>query len=191
MASEQSLTDPRPYIYTTIGDMARDSRTLGYGYQRPDGADLSRTDYEEYNDHLWVVFENVLCTHDSYSIDLFINQPNPKPKDATLKNQNYMGQILRLGMGTTTNKDRCVTEGVTRIVDASYTANALSLTPSSPISIDMIVINVTTHEVCSPEDYQKKPGFIPVHSWGPSLVSARKAILNQKDTTGCPHCQTN
>jgi hypothetical protein len=126
-------------------------------------------EYQEWPEHCYIVFAGVRCTNDTYAIDLFINQADPQPADATLRNQHYVGQIIRLGMGVDDDKGRCVPHAVTRVIDASYTTYALGLPSSAPVTLNMIVTDVTQQRILSPAEYQQLPGFAPVVTWGASI----------------------
>ena len=178
-----ALTERREFIYTTIGDMVKDSRALGYDYMPPKHADLSREDYQEWPQHCYIVFSGVRCTKDTYRIDLFINQDNPQPADATLQNPHYVGQIMRLGMGIDDDKGRCISHGVTRVLDASFAAYALELTDSSPSTINMIVTEGTKQRVLPPEEYQQLPGFAPAAVWGASIPAMQRLHQEQQSST--------
>ena len=183
------MTERREFIYTTIGDMVKDSRALGYDYMPPKHADLSREDYQEWPQHCYIVFSGVRCTKDTYRIDLFINQDNPQPADATLQNPHYVGQIMRLGMGIDDDKGRCISHGVTRVLDASFAAYALELTDSSPSTINMIVTEGTKQRVLPPEEYQQLPGFAPAAVWGAS-IPAMQRLHQEQQSSSCDsnHC---
>lgn len=166
LATAVSQDDPNAYIYTTIGDMAKDSRFLGYDFEPPCVPDAAGTTYNQWSDYLYVVFNNVRCIRDSYTVDVFLNLPNPSPDDMHNENQvHYVGRMTRLGMGVKDDKGRCVKDGVTRILDASYNAYYLHLTPQSEVTVNLIVTDVSTHQQVPPAEYEKLPGFVPVHVW--------------------------
>jgi hypothetical protein len=166
-ASEIDFTDPDPYDYTTIGDMARDSRALGYDYAAPHAPDLKALPTPTDSASLYVVFGNVKCIRDTYTIDIFLNLPAATAEDKHgVNGRHYVGRLTRLGMGVDDDKGRCRATGVTRVLDASDTVSALGLTPESPLTLSLVVTDITQDAVIPPEEYADLPGFHPVLRWG-------------------------
>jgi hypothetical protein len=164
-------TDPEDYLYTTIGDMSKDSRSLGYDYAPPAEPDSSGTLYNEWSDYLYVVYDNVRCIHDTYTIDVFLNLENPVPADMNNDNEvHYIGRMTRLGMGVVDDRGRCIKDGVTRILDGSYNAYYLHLSPRSEVQISQIVTDVTTGRTLPIEEYSKLPGFTPTYVWSAGMA---------------------
>ncbi len=174
LGKEIDLPEDRSYLNTTIGDMAKDSRSLGYDYDPPKVPDSSGTMYNEWSDYLYIIFNNVKCTYDTYSMDIFLNKSDPKPEDAKCENLHYVGKIMRLGMGIEDDKGRCIKDGVTRVIDASYNSHYLKLTPESPITISLIVTDTTTGNILTPEEYAKLPGFVPTYVWGKGISAVEE-----------------
>lgn len=185
-ADRFEFDDPRRFVYTTIGDMAGDSRGLGYDFADPvtpdftgaanagtpvhgvlplRGATRSPGRHAQKHD-LYVVFDGVRCTHDSYSIDAFINQEAAGPPDVNPANPHYVGRITRLGMGIEDNKGRCIKHGVTRVLNASINIQALGLQPGAACTLRLLVTDLTTGELLTPESYRKLPGFEGRLVWG-------------------------
>jgi tyrosinase len=155
-------TDPRPWLATTIGNLARDSRGIGYDFGppvTPDWEGDSPSDAPSSKPSLSVVFSEVRCTLDSYTIDAFLNQSDPLETDADPLNRHYIGRFSRIGMGIEDDKGRCIRHGVIRKLDATPNAEALGLTPSSDCSLSLLVRNIATGEMLSPEKYRALPGF--------------------------------
>ena len=126
-AHDVEFGDPRTWVYTTIGDMAHDSRTLGYNYSPADDVPpIPPTT----GPTLHVAFDGVRCTQDSYSADVFVNQPDATPIDATLTNPHYVGRVTRIGMGVEDTNGRCISHTVTRMINADHTVEALGLAPT-------------------------------------------------------------
>jgi hypothetical protein len=156
-ADRFEFDDPRRFVYTTIGDMARDSRGLGYDFADPVKPDFTgaanavtpvhsvlpardaagspgrQTHVPEHG--LYVVFDGARCTHDSYSIDAFINQEAPGQSDVNPANPHYVGRITRLGMGIEDDKGRCIKHGVTRVLNASASIQPLGLQPGAACTL--------------------------------------------------------
>jgi tyrosinase len=156
-----ALSDPRRWRYTMIGDMARDSRAIGYDYGPPvtpdwQGDPVTLASGEP---SLSVVFSDVRCTHDSYTIDTFLNQPEPRDSDVDPLNQHYIGRFSRIGMGIEDDKGRCIRHGVIRKLDATPNARALGLAPGSDCHLLLLVRNIATGETIPPEHYRALPGF--------------------------------
>ncbi|HEV7883173.1 MAG TPA: tyrosinase family protein [Solirubrobacteraceae bacterium] len=176
-AAEIDLTNPDAFVYTTLGDMARDSRALGYDYG-PTGEDeaagrplrpavSARADDGE---HLYVLFPDTRCILETYTIDVFVNLSDPAPEhmrdgDA----DHFAGRITRLGMGVEDDKGRCVATGVTRVLDATHTARHLGLTPDSDVTVGLVVTHLHSGRALAPEEYRELPGFEPVVRWGSAM----------------------
>jgi Common central domain of tyrosinase len=137
-AESLAFEDPRRFIYTTIGDIAKDSRGLGYDYAAPvdpdfvgphatmtgrtstippaSGYPASATAAKADGtpalaaEELLIRFADVRCTFDSYAIDAFLNLPDPTPDDFDAANPHYVGRLSRVGMGVVDDKGRCITQ---------------------------------------------------------------------------------
>lgn len=165
-AREVDEADPRRFIYTTIGDMAKDSRSLGYDFQGFEAVRLALAPTETFAHQLTVAFEGVRCTYDSYAIDIFLGlKEPPKPEDAKTANPHFLTRMMRLGMGMTDDKGRCVKDAVTRIIDASRTARDLGLDPSATVPVHIIVTEVRSGRQLTEAEYTQLPGFTPRAIW--------------------------
>lgn len=192
-AERFEFTDRRQFIYTTIGDLARDSRGLGYDFGPPVDPDFgSKTASSETGaaaaagapvcphrkapaatlaaaqlpaSELLVIFDGVRCTHDSYAIDVFLNQEAPTPADVSAQNPHYVGRMTRLGMGQEDTRGRCITVGVPRILDATGAAEALGIPGGTEVSCTMVVSALADGRVLAPADYASLPGFLPRLVW--------------------------
>lgn len=87
------FTDPRTFVYTCIGDLAKDSRALGFDFGPPAYPDfgtqavktkcLSATGLRglvsavAQPEELLALFDGVRCTFNSYAVDVFLNQTDP------------------------------------------------------------------------------------------------------------------
>ncbi len=181
------LASPQQWIYTAIGDMAQDSRKIGYDYGPPVAqpftgrkaslvqgeSDPTSTDSIDFTNSAasihsgpWVVFDGVRCTHDSYYIDVFINKSNVTTADIDPGSPHYVGRFSRIGMGIEDDKDRCIRHGVSRMLDASFQSQQLSLDQTREITLSLLVTHIDSGEVVAKEEYEKLPGFIPSIIWG-------------------------
>jgi tyrosinase len=177
LAETLEPASPFSYCHTTIGDMASDSRRLGYDYPPP-GTTFPISDMgdEDAGDHLYIVFEDVKCIHDTYTIDVFLNLPGATPPDKHNANKpHYVGRQTRLGMGIVDDKGRCVSRGVTRILDASRTARLLQVGPESEIRVDLVVTEAHRDRIVGPEEYLAFPGFQPTWVWGRGRPSPERS----------------
>lgn len=213
-------TDPRLWIYTTIGDLARDSRGIGYDFgppvtpdwlgdspsdttrgqtstqphplASPDWSGQSSSSGVHSNPTLSVVFSGVRCTLESYTIDAFLNQDAPLDQDVDPLNQHYIGRFSRIGMGLQDDKGRCIRYGVTRKLDATLTAAALGIIPTSNCSLSLLVRNIATGETLTPEQYRSLPGFDGRLVWSvPSIPLPIVKQFSAPPTVGGSCCQTN
>ena len=167
--------EPRTYRFTTVGEMVKDSRGLGYDYEQPFPiADLK---VESSGPRLSVAFRDVRCVSDSYLVDVFINLPDPQPEDITRNPDHYVGRSTRLSMGVVDDKGRCVKQGVTRVLDASENARSLGLNPKSEVTASVLVRRLFTSEIVEREEHCKLPGFAPTCSWS-AVPSASLPIIS-------------
>jgi len=154
-------TERRTWLYTCIGDMARDSRAIGYDFGpavTPDWAGNAPNE-GDHKQNLAVVFSGVKCTQESFTIDAFLNQATPGPADVDPANPHFVGRLSRIGMGIQDDKGRCIRHGVTRTLDATRNARRLQITPGSDCELTLLVRNIATGETLTPEQYGALPGF--------------------------------
>jgi hypothetical protein len=151
-ATDIAYDDPRRYIYTTIGDMAKDTKALSYIYAPPACPDVSTpkskgrivksrggnpitllngASTEPHSAGTSkpvpiVLFEDVSCTATSFQIDVFTSTAISLEPDP-VTNTSYIGRVTRLGMGPLgkKNSNRCNKPMVTRTLDASKFAESL------------------------------------------------------------------
>jgi hypothetical protein len=184
------FTDRRRFVYTTIGDIAKDSRALGYDYASPVDPDfgagqqaatphaLSSTGLKPLaaavlsEDELLVVFDDVRCTHDSYAIDVFINLAEPSPADVDASNPHYVGRVSRIGMGQPDDKGRCIVQGVPRMLDATAAAKRLGIAPGQPATLTLLITELASGAAVPQETHAALPGFRgrlqwTKHGWHP------------------------
>ncbi len=203
-------TSPDRWRFTTLGDMAQDSRHLDYDYGPPvapqydgktarfganeadkaapaastasgtataapanapccdaqapqAGAVLAHTSPSDpVPSGPWVMFEGVRCTHDSYVIDVFINQPEASQADARLDNRHYVGRFSRIGMGLADDKGRCIRHGVARVLNAGPIFAALELAPDAPVTLTTCVTHLDSGRRIDAQAQRDLPGFQPV-----------------------------
>ena len=163
---------PDVWRSTTIGDMARDSRALGYDFApaaaprdvSPASATAQGRAAEE--PHLYVLFPGVRCMHDSYAIDVFLDLPDPTP--AAVHGKHFAGRVTRLGMGVEDTRGRCVRHGVTRVLHTTGAARALGLSPGDAVRVSLLVTDLSNGEPVAQSRYEQWPGFAPVVRWGSS-----------------------
>jgi hypothetical protein len=74
-------------------------------------------------------------------------------------------------MGIKDDKERCIKDGVTRVLDASYNAYYLTprIVPDSDVEISLIVTDVSTGKILTPEEYNRLPGFKPTYTWSAGI----------------------
>jgi hypothetical protein len=168
-------TDSRRFIYTTIGDLAKDSRGLGYDFGPPVAPDVGGDSGSRCprsaaveprlvpatvpEEELLVIFDEVVCTFDSFAIDVFIGQPSATPAEVSCHNPNYVGRLSRIGMGQADARGRCVKRGVPRILDATPAAEQLGIGPGTVPELDLLVTALADGRTLSPEEVAALPGF--------------------------------
>jgi hypothetical protein len=163
--------------------MARDPRAIGYDLAPPVTPDYTgaaagaATANVGADQGLYVVFAAVRCTHDSYTIDAFIDQDARSAADVDPANPHYVGRFTRLGMGMVDDKGRCITQGVTRVLDATRNSALLGLKPGDPCTLYLRVTDLTSGAILPAEEYAKLPGFTGQLVWG-------KAWAQRTATTG-------
>jgi tyrosinase len=181
-AERLEFTDPRAFIYTTIGDLAKDSRGLGYDFAAPADPDFGAAAAAEAGaaaaagcpkaaakpmtaaaavpaEELLVVFDEVRCNFESFAIDVFIDQPEARPADVSAANPNYVGRLSRIGMGQEDPRNRCIKRGVPRIIEA--TSNAERLGIESPVlpSLTLLVTDLADGRPLSRAEIAALPDF--------------------------------
>ncbi|WP_322051980.1 tyrosinase family protein [Paraburkholderia bannensis] len=192
-ADRFEFDDPRRFIYTTIGDLAKDSRALGFDFAdpvTPDFNDVAATRLlegaqvsgEAASHGLYVMFEGVRCTMGSYTIDVFLNQPDAEATHIDVSNPHYVGRFTRIGMGIEDDKGRCIKHGVTRILDATSHGVRLGLTPQMPLTLTLLVTELGTGRPVQPDEYRQLPGFEAKVVWGHTWPGA------EQDTPPVHHC---
>lgn len=173
-AGRFEFDDPRRFVYTTIGDLAKDSRALGYDYAPPEMPDISGPHAAPPTalsapatgePALEIVFDGVRCTFDSYGIDLFLNQEEATADDAHTDNPHYVGRATRIGMGAADDKGRCIAVGVRRVTDATATARRLGLKPGDDIRLTQVVTDLATGALLTATEYDRLPGFAGRPVW--------------------------
>ena len=156
------MTTADVWQYTTIGEMARDSRVLGYDYAAPATPDSAGTPpgpgeaaTRAAGEHLYLLFPGVRCIRETYILDVFVNLAQPKIAD--IDGPHYVGRMTRLGMGIADDKGRCNHRGVTRIMDATHTARALRLSSDSPVTVSHWSCMPTAESTCPPPSTTSSP----------------------------------
>ena len=180
-AERLEFTDPRAFVYTTIGDLAKDSRSLGYDYgpavdpnfgtgeasacRKPRAAVAALTPAPVPEEELLILFDEVRCTFDSYAIDAFLDQASPSLKDVSADNPHYAGRLSRIGMGQQDARDRCVKRGVRRIIEATPAAQRLGLAPGTLPTLTLLVTDLAGGRILSPAEVADLPGFSARLTW--------------------------
>jgi len=149
--------------------MAQDSRHIGYDYGTPVapqfGASKACCEAQAAGTGPWVVFDHVRCTHDTFLIDVFLNQPDATAQHVNADNPHYVGRFSRIGMGLVDDKGRCITQGVSRALNAARSVKALHLTPTDAAQLSLIVTHLESGQVLTPDAYAPLPGFIAQLVW--------------------------
>lgn len=199
VAAEINQATPDLWRYTTLGDLAQDSRHLGYDYGPPVAPQFTgrapvagsgvRTGQAMSGGPApsasapgaaWVIFDGVRCTHDSYAIDVFLGG---KAGEARADNPAYVGRFSRIGMGIVDDKGRCIRHGVPRMLDASRAAAALGLSAGEAPGLCLRVSHLHTGHELSDDEYRDLPGFTPVFHWG----DPRFAPIDRSSEKPCCH----
>jgi tyrosinase len=220
LAEGLEFTDPRRFVYTTIGDLAKDCRALGYDYAEPvdppyvgptSGETIRKTPTATalpeavfaaphgdapmaipLQDELLIVFDGVRCTYDSYAIDVFLDQSDPQPADVDAANPHYVGRLSRIGMGQADDKGRCISHGVRRMLDATRTAQALGLAPGDRCGLSLLVTSLPGGRVLAPDEYNALPGFVARTEWPRSgWVPRRAAVVDAAPARLAPSTSTS
>lgn len=199
-AAEIDESSPEQWRNTSLGDMAQDSRHLGYDYGAPvatqfkgraaagETSGAQSTSPASTQTHAsgvslgsaWVIFDGVKCTHDSYAIDVFLGG---EAGEARADNPAYVGRFSRIGMGLVDDKNRCVRRGVSRSLDAQRAAAALNLSPGSDPGLSIRVHDLHSGEVLSEDLINELPGFQPFFHWG----DQRLAPISPDHSSTCCH----
>lgn len=195
-ADAVTFTSADAWRYTTLGDMAQDSRHIGYDYATPVAPPFGarRASASACCPHSaapvqeqaqasgpWVVFDHVRCTHDTYLIDVFLNQPDATPQQVNADNPHYVGRFSRIGMGLVDDKGRCITHGVCRALNAARSATALHLGPTDAVQLSLLVTHLDSGRVLAPQEYAPLPGFIAQLVWD----DPRQTVADPPPSAGC------
>jgi tyrosinase len=79
-------------------------------------------------------------------------------------------------MGLVDDKGRCITQGVSRALNAARSAKALNLTPTDAVQLSLVVTHLDSGQVLAPDAYAPLPGFIAQLVWDdPRLTAAGPA----------------
>lgn len=178
-ASAVDPASPDRWRYTSIGAMAQDSRRIGYDYGPPVAPQFTGRSAAVAADTVsqadgsggvgltpWIVFDDVRCTHESYQIDVFLDQPAATLADVVAHNPHYVGRFSRIGMGIADDKGRCVRTGVSRALDAQRAAQALELSPDRPVVLTTVVTELLSRRVLDQVELSGLSGFRPSLVWG-------------------------
>ncbi len=192
MAQQVDFSDPRAWRYTAIGDLAQDSRRLGYDFAAPKYADVKPEIVHAVaaanggvGQALYVLFEGVRCTQNSYLVDVFLNAPEAGTDDAHLDNPHYVGRISRIGMGIGDDKGRCVRHGVTRVLNANRAAMALGISSGSSVSADVVVTELHSGRPLDAAEHAALPGFTARAIWGRPWPGAASADVGHNACDSC------
>ncbi|OHW38230.1 tyrosinase [Pseudomonas sp. 06C 126] len=195
-AETVTFTSADAWRYTTLGDMAQDSRHIGYDYGMPVAPPFGarRASAKACCPHSaapaqdpaqaggpWVVFDHVRCTHDTYLSDVFLNQPDATPQQVNADNPHYVGRFSRIGMGLVDDKGRCITHGVCRALNAARSASALHLGPTDAVQLSLLVTHLDSGRVLAPQEYAPLPGFIAQLVWD----DPRQTVADPPPSAGC------
>ena len=194
-AKSINYTDPRTYLYTTIGDMAKNTMALEYLYAPPSSPDyqplpqpqrsppvpkggnathiISKSSIQslrvaptnaknmDKRREPWIVFNNIKCTSESYTVDIFPATALSTIADHTT-NPDYIGRLTRLGMGSGPEKgglvdeQRCHKPAIARAVPAADHRAALK---KSDWKVKCVVRKMKTGEEVDEEEKRKLGGF--------------------------------
>ncbi|GLO51905.1 hypothetical protein PPUN110474_33060 [Pseudomonas putida] len=203
-ATQLTFTSADAWRYTTIGDMAQDSRHIGYDYGVPVapqfGAPKAATGAcckhsakagpaagNAAGPGPWVVFDHVRCTHDTYLIDVFLDQPDAATQHVSADNPHYVGRFSRIGMGLVDDKGRCITHGVSRALNAARNAAALGLGRGDAVQLSLVVTHLDSGRVLTPDEYMTLPGFIAQLVWD----DPRQTLAGPPPVAGCCSASTS
>ncbi|MBB4629277.1 tyrosinase family protein [Paracoccus denitrificans] len=201
-AAQIDEVTPELWRYTTIGDLAQDSRRLGYDYGPPASPQFRGRAPVNLSGAVpllgsgngagrpmgaahaamgaWVIFDGVRCTHDSYAIDVFLGGT---AGEARADNAAYVGRFSRIGMGIADDKGRCIRHGVSRVLDASRAAAALGLSAGQDPGLRIRVTNLHGGAELCEDEYGELPGFKPEFHWG----DLRAAPVRRSSQSPCCH----
>ena len=181
LATAVDEASPERWRYTTLGQMAQDCRRLGYDYgpvtvpsyratrqgaaqDKPQAAGLSTAPAVAGGP--WIAFSGVRCTHDSYTIDVFLEKPDADAGDIGPACPNYVGRFSRIGMGIVDDKGRCIRHGVTRLMTARRAVAALGLSGPEAPEVTAVVTRLSDGHRLGDDEAAALPGFVPRFHWG-------------------------
>ncbi|KAF4493250.1 Hemocyanin, beta-C chain unit D [Fusarium agapanthi] len=180
--------DPRRWRYTTTGDMAKDTRALGYMYGEPASPDFSslKTAQERgvrrpipsggkaivlpigLPGQIMAAASNLVKAAEKRELTPYVVFTESMAPDA-VGNPDFIGQVTRLGMGRgrdgsgPPNTNRCRKPTATRVLSAAKFKDRLT-------EGDVLKITVTdleTGKEVDEEEYKQMSGFVPKLAWLP------------------------
>ena len=160
--------DPFKYKYTNIGDMVRNSKSLGYTYGPPGNPDYS-VKKEDLSLAIApiVLFPNTKCTDKTYVMHVALDTGDGNK--VVPGEPGFIGSVTRLGMGPDNGNNRCIKGGVVRRLEAAKAVRDIGgMEPGSKVKLKLLVMEdragKSPREV--PEDeYKDWPGFRPLVVW--------------------------
>ena len=213
LAGAIAYDDPRRFVYTTVGELAKDSRGLGYDYAAPVDPDFAgpyaappaaraaavagRAEASACPHHaapapppageteLLVRFDGVRCTQDSYAIDAFLDLDAPTLADVDADNPHYIGRLTRIGMGISDDKGRCISHGVSRFLDATPAARRLGRPPGMPCRLSLLVTRLPSRERVPADESVMLPGFAGDLAWYHAGRARRGSAAAAVDSAHC------
>lgn len=187
LAKEVDFATDEIWRYTTMGQLAQDSRRLGYDYGPPAGAQFTGDDVQNAGSATpqapsgdqatqageaqvaggpWVAFDGVRCTQDSYAIDVFLNKPDADLGDVDPQCPEYVGRFTRIGMGIEDDKGRCIKHGVTRVLNARHVAARVGIATGEMPQVTTLVTRLVDGSRLSEAEVAQLPGFEAQFIWG-------------------------
>jgi hypothetical protein len=189
-----SYEDPRRWVYTTIGDMAKDTRALGYMFAPPLSPDVytppisaeygrpravggkavslpaedavESNSLEKKEKVPFIVFSGVGCTDRSYRIDVFAPDAESLVADP-VGNKGFIGQVTRLGMGPGAGRAGSVSTRECRKAEVTRVLSARGWEDSlkGEGEVKFIVTELESGRVLGEEEVEGLPGFVGRVVW--------------------------
>lgn len=173
-ARKLGYDESRQWMYTTIGDMVKDSKSLGYVFAPPASPDQVVYQSPKQTDIVVpsVVFRGVGCNVVSYHIDVFTPDATSLVPDP-VRNPDYIGRDTRIGMGRGSketglqNTDRCVKKPVTRTLNAERWE--VVLRKKGGKGLRQVVVEMETGREVPEKEWSELSGFRAEIIWGRRL----------------------
>ena len=148
-----------PQSSAEMSEAAADNNSQASSIAALASAGLSRAPF--------VVFPNTKCTNHTYYLHVGLDKE--PDKKLIIGEPGYIGHLTRLGMGPDNGNNRCIQDGIVRMLDGVTAAAEIQLQSTDPLYLKVLVTQdipdqIENNEV-SKDEYRSWEGFSPILLW--------------------------